>query len=111
MPRNELHDEKLPIAINEMVAYSRQSRMAQPGKQASLSLKCHAKMFAGDDALFQGHSAAEALIPGFVDCAHAPLPYPAQNEIAILQNGIDFGHMDSGLLGKFSYARLYISRR
>ena len=84
--RDELHDEKLTVALGKMVADSRKRGMMQPRQESCLTFKLLAQTFIGKQRLFQRHCRIESLIDGLVNCAHSALPELTDDAIPALQD-------------------------
>ena len=81
---NVLHNQKLPLALGEVIADSRQRRVMHASEQSCFSLKLLPQAFIGEQRFLQRHSCIEPLVHRFVDGAHATLTEQADDAIAIL---------------------------
>src|SRR5690348_7899495 len=83
---DELHHEKLPVALREMIADARQRRMMQTSEQSRLALELFAQTLVRKQRLLQRYSRIETLIDGLVNGAHATLTELAHDAIASLKD-------------------------
>ena len=84
---NELHHQKLLVALVKEIGHNRQCRVAQARQNECFALERATKLRAPSQRLLDGHRYAQSGVGGFIDCAHAATPDQARDSIARLQHG------------------------
>ena len=92
--KNEVHHEKLPVGVTEMVSDPWQMGVLEVGQEAGLALKGMDILRVGDERLFDGDVVAEARINGFVNGPHAALPDLAYDLVTLVNQGTWLKHRD-----------------
>jgi hypothetical protein len=89
---DELHDEELSLALEEVVDDVRKRGVLERVEQPGLALEGLAKRLARDERLFERDRAAEALVRRQIDGAHTALPELAHDQISVLKERVRFEH-------------------
>jgi hypothetical protein len=81
----ELHYQELPVVLDEVIGYARQSRMIEAGKQSRFAFKSASHLIVVKKSLFECDDVAEAFVQGLVDGTHSSLPDHLENSVPVLE--------------------------
>ena len=90
---DELHDQELRLALDEIIDDDRQRGMAQCGKKLRLAFECAIGVNTGEPALLDSDRVLQSRVNRLVDGAHSAVTDFASDPVAVVKHGAVSKHV------------------